>query len=119
MGRKTFDSIGRPLPQRRNIVVTRDRAWARAGVETAASLEEAIAMAGGEQACIIGGAQIFAQALESGAADRLIVTEIAHSFDCDTFLPALPAGWTAVAREQHHAEAAGFDYCFVTYEKDT
>src|SRR6188768_4079760 len=58
MGRKTFDSIGRPLPKRRNIVVTRNHEWSHEGVETAASLQDAIAMLGGEPASIIGGAQI-------------------------------------------------------------
>jgi dihydrofolate reductase len=117
MGRKTFESIGRPLPKRRNIVVTRDGAWSREGVETADSLEAAIALAGEEPSCIIGGAQIFSQALAAGAADRLIVTEIAHTFDCDTFFPPLPPGWRETARESHHAAAGGFDYHFVTYEK--
>ena len=121
MGRKTFESIGRPLPKRRNIVVTRDPAWSHEGVDTAGSLEAAIALAGGgvadTAACIIGGAQIFSQALASGAADRLIVTEIAHTFDCDTFFPLLPPGWRESARESHHAAAGGFDYHFVTYEK--
>jgi dihydrofolate reductase len=118
MGRKTFESIGRPLPNRRNIVVTRDAAWQHAGVDAAGSLEQAITLAGGAAACIIGGAQIFQQALASGAADRLIITEIAHTFECDTFFPPLPAGWTEVSREHHHAEAAGFDYAFVIYEKN-
>lgn len=120
MGRKTYDSIGRPLPKRRNIVVTRDAAWSREGVDTAPSLAAAIAMAaegGVDIACIIGGAQIFAQALAEGAADVLVITEIAHSFDCDTFFPALPAGWTETARERFHADEQGFDYAFVTYEK--
>ena len=117
MGRKTYDSIGRPLPNRRNIVVTRDGAWQRDGVDAVGSLGQAIALADGAAACIIGGAQIFAQALAEGAADRLIITEIAHTFDCDTFFPALSEDWKEISREQHHAEAAGFDYAFVIYEK--
>jgi dihydrofolate reductase len=116
MGRKTFDSIGRPLPNRRNIVVTRNPAWAHEGVEAVTSLEAALALIGDTPACIIGGAQIYAEALPY--TDRLIVTEIGKSFDCDAFLPPLdPLQWKEMARETHRSETAGFDYAFVTYEK--
>ena len=116
MGRKTFDSIGRPLPNRRNIVVTRNGAWRHDGVEAVASLADAVALAGAGDAFIIGGAQIFAESMD--IADCMIVTEIAHTFDCDTFFPPLAAGeWRETAREQHHSDANGFDYSFVTYMK--
>ena len=116
MGRKTFDSIGRPLPGRRNIVVTRNADWRHAGVEAVASLEAAVALAGDEAASIIGGAQIFGQAM--GIADRMIVTEIAHSFACDTFFPPIdPAIWLETARDTHRSDANGYDYAFVTYER--
>jgi dihydrofolate reductase len=114
MGRKTFDSIGRALPGRRNIVVTRNAAWSHAGVETAGSLNAAIAMLAGERASIIGGAQIFNAAI--ALADEMIVTEIAHVYDCDTFFPAIdPALWKAAAREEHYAN--GVDFAFVTYRR--
>jgi len=116
MGRKTFDSIGRPLPNRRNIVVTRNPDWRHDGVDAVTSLADAIALAGGEDACIIGGAQIFNESFD--VADQLIVTEIDHTFECDTFFPPLaPGQWQEVARELHHSEANGFDYSFVTYNK--
>jgi dihydrofolate reductase len=116
MGRKTFDSIGRALPGRRNIVVTRNAQWRHEGVEVATSLEQAVAMIGDEQASIIGGAQIFGESM--GSADRLIVTEIHHSFRCDTFFPPIdPQCWRETARETHHSDANGYDYAFVTYEK--
>jgi dihydrofolate reductase len=116
MGRKTFDSIGRPLPNRRNIVVTRNPAWRHEGVEAVTSLDEAVVLAGGAKAFIIGGAQIFAESM--GIADQMIVTEIDHTFACDTFFPPLAAGeWTETARELHHSDANGFDYSFVTYSK--
>jgi dihydrofolate reductase len=116
MGRKTFDSIGRPLPKRRNIVVTRNAAWQHEGVDVALSLPNAIAMVGSEPASIIGGAQIFTESM--ALADRMIVTEIDHVFACDTFFPAIDASqWIETARERHHSEANGFDYSFVTYEK--
>ena len=114
MGRKTFDSIGRALPGRRNIVVTRNAGWSHAGVERAGSLEAAIALLGGERASIIGGAQIFNEAI--ALADEMIVTDIAHVYDCDTFFPAIdPALWEATAREEHHAN--GVDFAFVTYRR--
>jgi dihydrofolate reductase len=116
MGRKTFDSIGRPLPNRRNIVVTHNPEWRHDGVDAVTSLADAIALAGGERACIIGGAQIFNESMH--IADELIVTEIAHTFNCDTFFPPLPPGqWHETARETHHSDANNFDYAFVTYSK--
>jgi dihydrofolate reductase len=116
MGRKTFDSIGRALPGRRNIVITRNAAWAHPGVETAASLEQAIALLDGQRASIIGGAQVFNDAL--AVADEMIVTHIDHVFDCDTFFPPIdPASWIETARVRHHDDAIGCDYAFVTYRR--
>lgn len=117
MGRKTFDSIGRPLPNRHNIVVTRNPEWRHDGVDAVTSLDAAIALVREVPACIIGGAQIFIEALP--LVDRLVVTEISKTFDCDTFFPAIdPAQWTEVARETHHSDAGGFDYAFVTYQRN-
>ncbi len=116
MGRKTFDSIGRPLPNRRNIVITRNPGWKHEGVEATSSLDAAIALIGDTPACIIGGAQIFAEALPH--CERLIVTEIDKTFDCDTFFPPIdPTQWKEVARERHHSASNGFDYAFVTYQR--
>jgi dihydrofolate reductase len=116
MGRNTFDSIGRPLPNRRNIVITRNPDWQQAGVESASSLAAALQQAGDDQIFVIGGAQIYAEALPQ--ASRLIVTKIDHRFDCDAHFPLLdPALWHETARERHHSDSAGFDYAFVTYER--
>jgi dihydrofolate reductase len=116
MGRKTFDSIGRPLPKRRNIVVTRNRDWSHEGVEVAGSLEEAVALAGDTEASIIGGAQIFKESM--AIADRMIVTHIDSVYRCDTFFPEIdPAVWTVTAREEHRS-ADGVAYAFVTYERN-
>jgi dihydrofolate reductase len=116
MGRKTFESIGRPLPGRRNIVITRNPAWAHAGVETAHSLEAAVELVGAAPASIIGGAQIFEQAI--GLATQMIVTEIDRAFACDTFFPPIaPAVWVETARERHTDASAGFDFAFVTYAR--
>lgn len=115
MGRKTFDSIGRPLPKRRNVVVTRNPAWSHEGVEHAGGLPEAVALVGSAPAFIIGGAQVFAEAMP--LADRMIVTEIAQTFDCDTFFPPIdPAEWREAARERHQADS-GLAFDIVTYER--
>ena len=116
MGRKTFDSIGRPLPNRRNIVVTRNRDWRHDDVEAVTSLDDAIALVGDAPAFIIGGAQIFDAAM--ALTDRVVVTEIDHTFACDTFFAPLAAdSWTETAREPHHCNAGGYDFAYVTYEK--
>lgn len=116
MGRKTFDSIGRPLPNRRNIVITRNAGWQHDGVETALSLDAAIALADGAEAFIIGGAQIFVDALPKVA--RLIVTEIDKTFNCDTFFPPIDLDqWQEVTREQHQSAKTGLPYAFVTYQR--
>jgi dihydrofolate reductase len=115
MGRKTFDSIGRPLPNRRNIVITRNAEWAQPGVEMAASLEEAVRL-GGDDAFIIGGAEIFVQALP--LAQRLLVTEVHGDFHCDTFFPAIDAAqWKETTRQPQHSEKSGIDFAFVAYER--
>ncbi|MGI4849434.1 MAG: dihydrofolate reductase [Janthinobacterium lividum] len=118
MGRKTFDSIGRALPNRRNIVITRNSAWSFDGVETAPSLEAAANMVGAKEAFLIGGAQIYAAALPLALTRRLLVTEIDAGFDCDAFFPAIDSlQWKEVQRETHHSDQAGFDYSFVCYER--
>jgi len=116
MGRKTFESIGRPLPNRRNIVISRNPAWQHEGVESFTSLEAAQAALHGEDAFIIGGSQIYQQALP--LADKLIVTEIGKEFTCDAFFPAIePAMWKETQREEHFSEQKQLHYAFVTYEK--
>ncbi|AAQ58703.1 dihydrofolate reductase [Chromobacterium violaceum] len=116
MGRKTWDSIGRPLPGRRNIVVTRQAAWRADGAETAHSLQEALALAGAvEEACLIGGADLYRQAM--ALADRLCLTEIARDYDGDAHFPAFAADeWREVSREQA-VSAAGLPYAFVEYRR--
>ena len=116
MGRKTFDSIGRPLPNRRNIVITRNTEWQHAGVEAVTSIAAAKELTGDQQAFIIGGGQIFADTLTDS--DRLIVTRIDKAFDCDAFFPAIdPQQWQETAREEHHSEANGFDFSYITYDR--
>jgi dihydrofolate reductase len=116
MGRKTFESIGRPLPNRRNIVITRNPDWQHEGVDTASSLQQAADLAGDGEVFVIGGAQIYADALP--LASRLIVTEIDADFACDAFFPAIDLTvWNEVSRDPHHSDAQGFDYAFVIYHR--
>ena len=114
MGRRTWDSIGTPLPGRRNIVLTRDPAWHAAGAEPAASLADALALVGdAPKVFVIGGAEVYAQAIAH--ADELVLTEIDAALDADAFFPAFDANaFTPVARETHRSEQ-GFDYSFATY----
>lgn len=117
MGRKTWDSIGRPLPGRRNIVVSRNPALVLPGAEVANSLEDAQRLCvGAQEVFLIGGAQLYAEALPS--ADRLVVTEIDADVEGDAFFPAIdPTRWMETSRETHHSDANGFDFAFVTYER--
>lgn len=122
MGRKTWQSLGRPLPGRTNIVVSRSAGLEAPGGSVAGSLEASLSMAanaGADEAFIIGGAEIYAQALPF--ADCLQLTEIDRDFAGDAFFPAFdPAHWRETARESHHAHQAeaDFDYAFVTYERN-
>ena len=114
MGRKTFESIGRPLPKRTNIVVSRGFE-APEGVVVVPSLEEAY-KAADSRCFIIGGGQIYAQAMQD--ADRLIVTHVHTAIeDADTFFPQIdPSVWTVDVRsDMHHDEESGLDFEFVEY----
>jgi len=119
MGRKTFDSIGRPLPGRRTIVVTRNSQWSVDGVETASSLPAALVLAGNnspEEIVIAGGGEIYAQALPF--ADRLRLTWVAAEPEGDALFPEVDAaGWRETAREPHAAEADRPAFVFVDYER--
>ena len=115
MGRKTYDSIGRPLPGRHNIVVTRDRNWKADGVTVVHSIAEAVAAAGKvNEVFLIGGASLYAEALP--LADRLYLTEIDADFDGDAFFPDWPrAQFRELRRDTRQGE--DFAYSFVVYEK--
>lgn len=116
MGRKTYESIGRPLPGRTTVIVTRDAGFAQAGCLVAASLEQALALCEGDaEVFFVGGAQIYAQALT--LADRLYLTEIDAEYEGDAWFPAFDRGqWRETARERH-SSAAGLAYAFVTLER--
>ena len=118
MGRKTWDSLPprfRPLPGRTNIVVTRQPDWHESGSQPAPSLREALQQCeNAEKVWVIGGAQIYAQALP--LADELVVTEINADFDGDAFAPAIGPEWHEIARERIVA-ANGLPLAFVTWRK--
>lgn len=118
MGRKTWESLPaaiRPLPGRRNIVVTRDGGYRADGAVVVLSLPAAIAAALNGEAFVIGGAELYAAAMP--LADRLQLTEIAAAFEGDTWFPAIDRRqWREVAHETHHDES-GFDYAFVSYQR--
>ena len=118
MGRRTWDSIGRPLPGRRNLVVTRDPAWQAPGAEGAGSLRAALAMAAAApRVFVIGGAQLYAEALP--LADELILTEIDVDAEGDTFFPPWDRTQFAVASESDwQATEQGLRYRWVTYRRD-
>ncbi len=120
MGRKTYESIGRPLPKRTNIVVSRDPDLKIEGVHTATSLEEALEIAkkeNPEEACIIGGAQIYSLALPF--ADRLSLTIVDGKFDADAFFPEFSKHeWREVSRIHHEKdERHKHAFEFVEWEK--
>ncbi|HEY7774998.1 MAG TPA: dihydrofolate reductase [Kineobactrum sp.] len=124
MGRKTWESIGRPLPGRPNIVVTRSEGLAIAGAHVVGSLDAALALAAGlapsagaTELMIIGGGQLYEAALP--LADRLYVTEVHAEVAGDTRFPALDwQQWQQISREEHPAQQPNpYSYAFVVYER--
>ena len=114
MGRKTFDSIGKPLPGRRNIVITRNPGFAAAGCETVDGIDAALALcAEDEEVMLIGGASLYAQALDR--ADRLYVTLIHHDFEGDTWFPEYDSTeWRVENREDFDPDHSNpYPYSFI------
>jgi dihydrofolate reductase len=121
MGRKTWDSLPprfRPLPGRRNIVVTRQPDWQADGALVASSLQGALAQCGAApEAWVIGGAQVYADALALGLAQRAVITEIDKNFEGDAYAPTFdPQTWRETARSSHVA-ASGLPFSLVTLER--
>lgn len=117
MGRKTFDSIRKPLPGRRNLVVTRQEDWSAPGVVVVHSVDEALEKACGDEVFVVGGAEIYRQALPR--ADRIQLTLIDRAFPGDTFFPDFdPADWRLVEREDHPATDGIPSYSFLVYDRE-
>src|SRR5690606_1899455 len=121
MGRKTWDSLParfRPLPGRRNVVLTRDAAWQAEGAERVGSLDEALALlAEAPKVFVIGGAQVYAEALPR--ADELVLTEIDAVFDADAFFPAWTRGEFEKVSSEARATDGGTPYRFIVYRRRT
>ncbi|MBS1531343.1 MAG: dihydrofolate reductase [Bacteroidetes bacterium] len=117
MGRKTFDSVGKPLPNRRNIVVTRQDIKIP-GCEVVKSVDEALDLCKGEDEVFIGGgAEIYKLAMDK--TDRIYLTIVHKMFDADTFFPEIdPTQWVETAREDHQPdEKNNLPYSFITIER--
>ncbi|MEX1198030.1 MAG: type 3 dihydrofolate reductase [Pseudohongiellaceae bacterium] len=124
MGRKTWESIGRPLPGRSNIIVSRNTNFEAEGAKVVHSLDEAIKMAenialinGGEEAVVMGGAEIYRQALPR--ADRLYLTQVHAEVEGDAFFPEFDIErWHELGREDFSASGPNpYDYSFVVLER--
>ncbi len=118
LGRKTFDSIGKVLPGRRWIVLTRDRDWRHTGVEVAYSLEESLRVASVEaEIFVAGGAELYRQALP--LADRLYLTVVHAAIDGDARFPELEAAeWTLITDERHDPDKRNvLPYSFRLYQR--
>lgn len=120
MGRKTYDSVGRPLPGRTNLVVSRQEAYAPKGVHVARSVEEALAwarQAGESELFVAGGAEIYRQTLP--VADRLQLTRIQEEFPGDAYFPEYDeTDWVLVEREDHGpGDGAPFGYSFQVFDR--
>lgn len=117
MGRKTWESLGRPLPGRRNLVVTRNARYVAEGAEVFTDPQAAIAAAGADTVYVIGGAELYRQLLDQ--ADRLVLTEVAADVEGDAHFPGFDrSAFEEVAREAHTADTDNeHDYAFVEYRR--
>lgn len=117
MGRKTYESIGKPLPQRRNVILTRSMDFEAHGCDVIHTLDEVSSLAAHEEVMVIGGAEIFRQLLP--LADRLHVTEIGESFEGDVFFPEFSLeDWKIVERTQGIQDEKNiYPHEFIVYER--
>lgn len=123
MGRKTYESIGKPLPRRTNIVVTRQKDWQVEGVLVAGDVPTALALAyedarrtGADEVAVIGGAEIYRQTTKD--VGRIYLTEVHRAYDGDATFDFDKSGWREVSRERHAAEAPGGpDFSFVKLKR--
>jgi len=116
MGRKTWESLGRPLPGRPNLVISRDPEFSAQGATVFSSLNDALASCSpGDTACIIGGAQIFEQALP--LADEIVATEVHAQVEGDVFFPPLPQSEWEETERLAQPEENGYKFDFVVYRR--
>ena len=120
MGRNTFESIGKPLPNRTTVIITRNLEYKSAGCLVVDSIEKALDVAKNDaQIYIIGGAQIYKQTIASNLVDQLDITQVHHSFEADVFFPEIdPKIWIEISRENFKADEKNkYDYSFISYKK--
>lgn len=117
MGRKTFESIGKPLPGRTSVVLTRNPGWSFDGCLVVPSLDAALAqLADREEILVIGGAELYQQTL--ARADRLYLTEIDADFEGDAWFPEFDRSqWQPISRQPHPDNGRGFGFDFVVYQR--
>ncbi|MDX2061813.1 MAG: dihydrofolate reductase [Bacteroidia bacterium] len=120
MGRKTYESIGRLLPGRANIIISTNADYRVEGATVVRSLPSAIEAAhatGAKQAFLIGGGQLYRQAIDQRLVDLLYITRVHHAFNGDVFFPAIaPAQWTKVAERRNAPDAENpYAYSFETW----
>jgi len=119
MGRKTYESIGKPLPNRTNIVVSRKQDWFEEGILIVSTIKEAVKFAKkiDEEIFIIGGGKIYEQTMD--LADRLEITKVEGDFDADTFFPKIDENiWKKTAEQCYEKnEKNNYYFCFQTFEK--
>lgn len=115
MGRKTFESIGKPLPNRRNIIITRNNDYIVEGCEIVSSLEEALLLTN-NNCFIIGGGEIYKQALD--ITDKIYLTLVHKDFEGDTIFPELSKEWAKISRKDFEADDKNqYKYSFIEYER--
>jgi dihydrofolate reductase len=120
MGRNTYESIGMPLPNRTTVIITRNLEYKAKGCIVVNSIEKAIEVAkGDENTFIIGGAQIYKQAMEANLVDQLDVTLVHENFDADVYFPKIDTTiWKESSRENFDADEKNkYDYSFISYKK--
>ena len=118
MGRKTYESVGRPLPNRRNVVITRQPDYAIAGAEVFHSLDDALdSCTDGTEVFVVGGAEIYQRALP--VVDRIYLTRVHAAIPGDSFFPELDKQtWRLVSEDRHPAdERHAYGYTFMVYER--
>jgi dihydrofolate reductase len=117
MGRKTYESLGKPLPNRTNLIVTRNPEFEAKGCQVFNTLEAAIEQFKHDDIYILGGAEVYAQAIEF--AHVLDVTLVEASLEADTFFPEIdPEIWQETFREDHRADSVHrYNYSFVSYKR--
>lgn len=120
MGRNTYESIGRPLPNRTTVIITNNKHYEQEGCLIVYSLEQALEMAkNDEHIYIIGGAQVYKYAIENDLVDTLDITLVHHQFEADVFFPEIDNSiWEIAQREDFLADDKNkFDYSFISYKK--